>query len=332
MDISHIKVGILIPAYNIEKDIFRALDSCVAQTYKNLEIIVVDDGSEDQTYEVIKQYSQKDKRIKVFRQENSGVSSARNHALAMTNADYVVFLDSDDWLDNNAIEKYIQKLGEYKEKNALLASGRYYIEAGSFSRSQPDSDVEEIILTSEEALLYVGQKKYNLRNAGYKLYSTDVIQRYGLHFDSEIRHGEDGLFVFEYLKVVDKFIYFPEPLWNVFRRPGSACRSPYNSAMLSAVSSVEKMLAYNNSEILRRNLESYFVQRILGILSAAFLVYPNSKNDIVFLRQKLKPMFRRYMVIQTDFRQKMIYLFGLCTPCFIARKVYTARKNGKISR
>ena len=324
---SCIKVGILIPAYNIEKDIFRALDSCIAQTYKSIEIIVVDDGSVDQTYEVVKQYCLKDERIKVFHQENNGVSSARNRALELTSADYVVFLDSDDWLEKNAIEKYIQKLVEQKEKTVLLASGRYYVEAGSFSRSQPDSNVEEITLTSEEALMYVGQKKYNLRNAGYKLYSTDII--HGLQFESEIRHGEDGLFVFEYLKVVDEFLYFPEPLWNVYRRPGSACRSAYNSAMLSAVSSVEKMLAYNNSESLRRNLEVYFVQRTLGLLSAAFLVYPNSKNDIVFLRQKLKPMLQRYMVIQKDFRQKMICLFGLFAPCFIAQKVYIARKNGK---
>lgn len=325
------KVGILIPAYNIEKDIFRALDSCLQQTYRNIEVVVVDDGSTDQTCEVVNRYCIKDERFKLFRQENGGVSCARNRALEMCSADYAVFLDSDDWLEKDAIEKYVKNVQAYENEPVLLASGRYYVSAGTqgFSRTDPDSAVSSVTMSSEEALMYVGKRKYNLRNAGYKLYSMAVIRQYGLRFENDIRHGEDGLFVFEYLKVVKKFAYVSEPLWNVYRRPGSACRSPYNSTKLSAVSAVERMLEYDNSPALRNVLEIYFVQRTLGILADAFSTEPCHKDDIILLRKKLKAKLGTYMAIQKSFKQKLICLFGIFAPRFIARKAFAARKKEK---
>ena len=98
------KVSVIVAAYNIEKYIARCLDSILNQTYKNLEIIVVNDGSSDNTGEIIDKYSEKDIRIKVIHKENSGVSSARNKGLDMSTGDYIGFVDGDDTLETDMYE------------------------------------------------------------------------------------------------------------------------------------------------------------------------------------------------------------------------------------
>ena len=92
-------VSVIIPAYNIEDYIGRCLDSIISQTYKNLEIIVVDDGSRDRTGEILDNYAKKDRRIKVIHKENGGVSSARNKGIEVAEGDYIGFIDGDDLIE-----------------------------------------------------------------------------------------------------------------------------------------------------------------------------------------------------------------------------------------
>ena len=95
------KISVIVPAYNMEKYIERCLDSLIGQTYHNLEIIVVDDGSNDQTGILCDRYAKKDPRILVVHQENQGVSQARNVGLSRATGDYIGFMDSDDYIDPN---------------------------------------------------------------------------------------------------------------------------------------------------------------------------------------------------------------------------------------
>lgn len=89
-------IGVIIPAYNVEKYIFRAIESCIGQTYSNIEVVIVDDGSSDATSDIVKSYADKDERVKLYRQENGGVSSARNRALDMCTADYAMNFSPED--------------------------------------------------------------------------------------------------------------------------------------------------------------------------------------------------------------------------------------------
>ena len=282
------KVGIIIPAYNVENYIFRAIESCIRQTYENIEVVVIDDGSSDGTYDVLQHYCAQDSRIKLFRQENGGVSSARNKALDLCTSDYVLFLDSDDWLEPDTVEKLVQSLSNNSSERILISSGCYYAylkETGDIYKHIPENEAETIAVSSEEILMFVGQTKYNLRSSCYKLFSMAIIKQNHLRFDPTIQHGEDGLFVFEYLKYVDQFVYFPDPLWNILERPGSATTVPYNRTKLSAVTAVEKMLAYpNNSVALTSELKKFLVQRTIYVLSEALTAHPIPKNDVKFLR------------------------------------------------
>ncbi|OUQ56652.1 hypothetical protein B5E58_10530, partial [Tyzzerella sp. An114] len=93
------KISVIVPIYNVEKYLNRCVDSIINQTYKNLEIILVDDGSPDNCGKICDEYAKKDNRIKVVHKENGGVSSARNVGLNIATGDYIGFVDGDDWID-----------------------------------------------------------------------------------------------------------------------------------------------------------------------------------------------------------------------------------------
>ena len=109
------KVSIIIPVYNVEKYVSRCLDSITGQTYGNIEILINNDGSTDSSYEICKEYAQKDTRIKLFSQPNAGLSEARNAMFKHVTGDYVMFVDSDDYIALNTIDELLPFL---EEKNA----------------------------------------------------------------------------------------------------------------------------------------------------------------------------------------------------------------------
>lgn len=103
-------ISIIVPVYNVEQFLPMCIDSLLAQSYPYLEILAVNDGSQDQSAEILKEYAQKDRRLKFFNKKNSGVSDTRNFALAQAKGDYVMFVDADDWLDNSTLEECINAI------------------------------------------------------------------------------------------------------------------------------------------------------------------------------------------------------------------------------
>lgn len=121
-------ISILVPIYNVETYLYKCLDSIVNQTYRNLEIILVDDGSVDHSGAICEEYAAQDKRIIVIHQENKGLSEARNAALDIAKGMFVLFVDSDDWLEKNACENVLRKA---TEQQADLVSFGYNMVSSS---------------------------------------------------------------------------------------------------------------------------------------------------------------------------------------------------------
>jgi glycosyltransferase involved in cell wall biosynthesis len=236
------KVSVIVPAYNVESYIHRAIESVIGQTYENVELVVVDDGSEDNTWNIIKKYAKQDVRIKAIRQKNQGVSAARNTALDALTGDYAVFLDSDDWLEEGTIE-YLIKL-QTTHEGLLVAGSAYFVcdVNGAIYKKLQKKQRPLSIVDAREAIMNIGTDKYNLRSSCYKLF--DARQIGTLRFDTTIYHGEDGLFVFEYLQKCSGLVFSTEPLWNILMRPESTTRASYNDKWLTAIDAAEKMLAY----------------------------------------------------------------------------------------
>ncbi len=320
-------IGIIIPAYNVEKYIFRAIESCISQTFSNVEIIIVDDGSSDDTLSVAKRYAERDCRVQVYTQENKGVSSARNFALQVCKAEYIMFLDSDDWLEPTAVEKLCEHLPK-KEEKSLIATDAYYayFVQGSIQKMKAPFIADYTEIDAENILPYIAKAQYKLQSSCYKLFSMSLIREKELCFDENIRHGEDGLFVFEYLKHADSFVYFPDTLWNILERPGSATQAPYNHSWLSAVDAISKMMEYNNSHELDTLLKCYRVQRMTGVLCHAVLEAVHCKEDVAFLRRSLRKEVKQYLLNEKSIKNRAFFLFVTFSPI----KIVAAYCKGKI--
>lgn len=250
------KAAIIIPAYNVAQYIHRAITSCMQQTEADIEIIIIDDGSKDNTASVIAEYARKDSRIIFRSKENEGVSSARNEALDLATADYLLFLDADDWLEETAVEQLLSKV---QQDNALLICAEC-----NFAYQEPDGSVRKVyqgdhrapfLLDKTEALHHVGRESLlKLTSSCYRLYDRRIIEEHQLRFDRRIHQGEDGLFVFRYMNLVDGLYYFSQPLWNILKRPGSATTEGYSAKWKSAIEAVDKML--EQPELDRQTLEN----------------------------------------------------------------------------
>ena len=106
-------ISIVIPVYNVENYLNRCIESIISQTYENIEIILINDGSKDNSLLICKEYKNKDKRIKVIDKKNEGVSIARNIGVEKSSGKYVIFVDSDDWIEKTFVENLHKKISEY---------------------------------------------------------------------------------------------------------------------------------------------------------------------------------------------------------------------------
>ena len=147
------RVSIIVPVYNVEKYINACVDSLVNQTYKNLEIILVDDGSTDNSGSICDDYAKKDSRVKVIHKENGGASSSRKMGIESSTGDYIVTLDSDDWIDLETVEVCINKTEEYVDTDCVMFSYKREYDTKSFETHIFDGD-KVFIGADAEDLVY----------------------------------------------------------------------------------------------------------------------------------------------------------------------------------
>lgn len=305
------KVSVIIPAYNVEKYIYRAIESVLHQTYLNIELVIVDDGSTDNTWNIIKKYMSQDSRIIAETQKNKGVSAARNLGLSLSNGKFVTFLDSDDWLEPDAIS-YLMEMSK-QNIGYLPIVDRYFAfipdDKQNIIKEPQRKEVPCTIVSLDEALINIGNGKYNLQSACYKLFDKDVLLDKKIIFNEKYFHGEDGLFVFYYM-INCKGIYFStKPLWNILERPGSATTSPYNKKWLTAINAAEEMM---KCEMVSSKMTYYLignvVDRIEMVEHAAVLNSRDNKDDILFAKEKLKIYFNEYKLFTRSSKDILKYL------------------------
>ncbi len=195
-------VSIIIPAYNAETYIRKTVESCLQQTYPEVEIIVVDDGSKDYTAHLIERLGKE--RIRLIRKENGGPSSARNLGLDEAHGDYILFVDADDWLEANACEVLVK---EAEEQQADIVIFDYWEEHGRNSR-RFHLYPEAFIMTPD----HNSEALYDMRTIPVwgKLYRSERIRN--IRFNESVHISEDVLFNFEAYPLSRKAVYLPVPL------------------------------------------------------------------------------------------------------------------------
>jgi glycosyl transferase, family 2/glycosyl transferase family 8 len=254
------KITVIVPVYNIENYLNKCLDSLINQTYKNLEIIVVNDGSTDNSGKICQEYAKKDNRIVYIEKENGGLSDARNAGLDRLTGSYVTFVDSDDWIELDYVETLYKKISEYQ---ADIAVGNYY----SFNESEGmfyfhisgDSYYEKVYDNmSIFENLYESQemKSFALISACGKLYKASLFDY--IRFDKG-KLGEDGYMNQKLYLLVQKVVYINQGLYAYRQRSGSITKTwteKWMHALVDAMSERITLLA-NMGYPLEKHLAVY---------------------------------------------------------------------------
>lgn len=215
-------ISVVVPVYNVAGYLEKCLDSIIEQTYTDLEIICVDDGSTDGSSEILDRYREKDNRILVIHQPNSGVSVARNVALKHCTGDFVGFVDGDDWLEPNMYEVLMSNITA--EDIDISACG-YFEDDGDVARPViNDLPVPEEPMDIREFLPYIYIRDQYRGVASYlwsRVFRREVIVRAGLRFDTRLRPGQDIVFVAQYFVQARQSVYTRHPLYHYVQRANS---------------------------------------------------------------------------------------------------------------
>ena len=256
-------VSVIVPVYNMSQWLERCMRSLLRQSYRNLEIILVDDGSTDDSPDICRRYAEEDSRVIVLHKSNGGQGSARNAALDIARGEYIGFVDPDDWI---APDMYAFMVGKMYERQADIVQVGWHTVSGEES----GTDVSEVPLektySNREALseLAKGQAAFLNTSVCSKLFRSTAIR--GLRF-SEVRAYEDDEFVYKAVWRARKIVADSTAKYYYFIRPGSTMTSRFNLNKLALVT-VQK----NICDFLKTNVPELYDRQQRVLCSKQFYV------------------------------------------------------------
>lgn len=306
-------ITIIVTIYNVQRYLYRCLVSIQNQSFKNIEVILVDDGSTDDSGIICKEFTKVDSRFRYYFQKNSGVSKAKNTGIQHAHGNFLTFVDSDDYLDVNHISSMV--MGMENNNIDIAISGRKTITKDK--HVQIIAVNKNTIRTADELI----KDSFNQIVYGYswnKLYKTEIIQKHHILFLENLSYAEDLVFNITYLKNSNGGIILKEPTYNYVRRPNSITRSKDKSGIVSrmtwldAMQIVINLLDYNDTyhdevqflytkiayeasvNFSRMSQYSFSKQEVDACKSVAINAYNQSYNSMPII-QRLK--YKTYLVL-----------------------------------
>ena len=205
-----VEISIVIPVYQAEQTLRSTLESVLAQSYRDYEVIIVDDGSTDGSSEIYESYKEQFHSCQIVRQKNSGASAARNNGIRQAVGKYIVFLDSDDLLEPTALECMIK---EAEENHADLVIGNYVIFFDHENRENKPPWLNDMksygwMMNREDIITLFGDERTSLLGVCVwgKLYRRELIRNYGIEFPENVNYEEDCQFNIQYYKRISKAV------------------------------------------------------------------------------------------------------------------------------
>lgn len=292
----HPLVSVIIPVYNVEKYLARCLDSVVGQTYQNLEIILVNDGSTDRSGEICGQYAERDARIRLFTQENQGLSAARNTGLDHMNGEYVTFVDSDDYISLFFVEILLKALLELKVPIAMCRFDYIDEEKGGQGIPCPASKANFRILSRDNVYDEIDRRVYNVVIAAWgKIYSKSIFD--GLRFDVG-RLCEDSFIVHKVYDRIDIVCSTDTVLYHYVQRSNSITSSRQNYWKLSVdlIDAVflllDYFLDYGKKKYIRK-AERHIMNTVTGICDKAMVDDKKRKEMLTAAKERIEQVTGR---------------------------------------
>ena len=294
-------ISIIVPVYNVDQYLSKCIESLLYQTYTNLEIILSNDGSTDNSPYICDEYASKDSRITVVHKKNGGLSDARNAGLDIITGEYVTFVDSDDYLEPDAIEMLVTTAINYE---AWIVHMKSYIVSSDYKRLVDQSNGTKKIstCTSKEYIQGMCEKRKS-ESVCDKLFKAELFRERRFEKD---RLNEDFFFLSKLLFIDLKIIEIDYAGYNYFQRPGSITHSGYGKSLVDAVKNAYELkeLAHFSSP----KLEQHFARLTLYQARTLFIVIPwehvkyNKKDylDSLYYLRKSLPFLKKVTLSKQD--------------------------------
>lgn len=299
------KVSVIVPVYKSEKYLNRCVDSIRNQTLTDIEIILVDDESPDNSPAICDEYAKADSRIKVIHKMNAGAGMARNSALEIATGEFVGFTDSDDYIDAQMFEELYDAAKKYEAQ--LVMSGTRYVGGNVFAKSGEDeekncfdketyfseSEIKNVLLGVVGALPDEPEDSRYGTSIWKNLYKRDVIEENNIRFLSEREiMSEDALFTLDFIHCIKSAVGVPGIYYNYFRNEGSISKSYKKDRLeqnLVYLKEVEKRIKNDASEDEYKIYLDRVTQGYARVLCSQEIMYARENNVKLFeLRKKLK--------------------------------------------
>ena len=246
------KISIILPVYNVEKYVEKCLNSIKNQDYKNFEAIIVDDGSKDKSVEIIENFIKKDDRFKLYHKENGGLSDARNFGMNFVTGKFVIFIDSDDYIENKMLTTLYENIT--KEKADVSICGIYNVYINKKTSQCEDKNIYFVCDKNRFLKEYLIGKLVpgSICN---KLIKVDIAKK--IQFPVG-KIYEDAFYQFDLINFAKKYVVTTNPMYNYFHRENSITTKSYSKKNLDYIEIYSKFYDYVKSKNIDLEKEAFF--------------------------------------------------------------------------
>lgn len=315
-------ISIIIPIYNVEKYLSRCLDSVLAQTYKNLEILLIDDGSTDSSAIICDEYARKDVRIKVFHKSNGGVSSARNLGLDKARGEYIGFIDADDEIHPDMYQMLFTQLQQTKAD--IAACQVEYIKEGVTPTFSVMNRKQFVFESPEDMCICLGGGYYLGGITCNKLFSKNVIKE--IRFNVKTVRAEDTEFLIRISDNVNRFVIIPQILYAYYYHSQSALHRPSLLYLLDECKVMKFFIDFCKERNYLRAISSankLLIHRTLGATLVLCFADVHNKH-LILLREQLKYFKNNKALIKVLPTRKQ-RVFATCLAYFPKSTIFIVR-------
>lgn len=296
------KISIIVPVYKVDKYLNRCVESIVNQTYKDLEIILIDDGSPDSCPVLCDEWAKRDNRIKVIHKQNAGVSAARNAGIEIATGDYIGFVDSDDYIQPQMFEKLLKNITDNKSQLAVCGLFKDELQIKADNCQCAASDAALAMLFNIIDYPYFEGYVWN------KLYDSEIIKVNNLRFDISLKMSEDTLFNFKYLQYADKVSILNSSEYHYVYRAMSVMNNKNLDNDFKMIALIDYFIDHANSQEIKdcvvRWAYKYWVKAVDG-----YVVYKEGceyQKHVISLLKKYKAF-----VLRDKYFSKVEKLFSI---------------------
>lgn len=321
------KVSFIVPVYNVEVYLEKCIQSILSQTYRDLELILVNDGSPDNSQEIINKYSRKDNRIIAIEKNNEGVSIARNVGLSKATGEYIIFVDSDDYIEKDYTEYMVSML---EKESADMAMS---INSFDDCNLLPPSSGSYFLLSGQEATEWLYLEKTGVA-VWNKIYRKELLDRHDIKFNPEFWFAEGMTFNINYFQISEKIAVGNKKVYHQTYNPASAVRKFNINSWYCGMRAMEyqkKLWREENDKVL--NAWNYhYRQYYFSILKGIYM--SNSVSEYAKeIRKCVNELRKNFLIpfkVNISFKKKIKWiLITICPKLMVKYQVKKELKNAK---